>query len=151
MKRMTCVLAAIAILGCSNQSLAQTGPATPKPGEKLKGRVAEALKNSKPILVKVTNPKDLSGAWIKRGEVKGVVKSVGDTCFQFEYVDGLGKVRRDCIPYGDAAPVKWHTRTLRSLREIGKWTAIIALAPVGVPVCALLLAILALTGHGFRC
>jgi hypothetical protein len=113
--------------------------------------MAEALKKSKPILVKVSHPKDLSGADIKRGEVKGLVKSVGDTCFQFEYVDGWGKVRRDCIPYGDATPVEWHTRALRTLRQIGKWTAIVGLAPVGLPVFALLLAILEATGHGFRC
>lgn len=151
MKRITCVLAAVAILVCSTNGLAQARPAAPRPDDKLRGQVAEALKKSKPIVVKVTNPNDLSGAKMKGDEVKGVVKSLNSTCFLFEYKDGLKNVRADCIPYGDVVIEEWHMRALEKLRTVGLYSAYItgglALMPIVIPAVL----ILALLGHRFDC
>lgn len=151
MKRMTCVVAAMTILACSTQGFAQTGPTMGRPDDKMKGRLAEALNKSKLMMIKVKNPKDLSGADIKGGEVKGVVKSVKDACFQFEYKDGLGKVKQDCIPYGDAMIVQWQMRALQVLKMLGVHSAFIAGGLALMPIVIPLLVIAGLLGHPLDC
>jgi hypothetical protein len=141
-RRTTCVFAAIVILMYSTQGLAQNKPSTPSGSDEFKQRIAEALARSKPITVRVNDPKVLSGTAMGK-EATGLVKSMTDTCFQLEYTDRLNEVQKDCIPYGDVASVKWHSKTLHVLKLVGEGAGIAALVPIFIPVWI----IAALAGH----
>jgi hypothetical protein len=135
------------IVAGSTQGFAQKRTGSPKAGEELRERVLVAFTKSKRIAIKVSDPGDLSGAGIKDGEVTGFVKSVNGNCFRLEYKDGVKQVRSDCIPYSDAAIVKWHTKALHVLRVIGEDSAIGAAGVILMPIVILVFATAALVGH----
>jgi hypothetical protein len=145
------VLAAIAILAGSSRGLAQTRPTGSMRVDKTKDRLTEAFSKSKLITIKVKNAKDLTGSEIKGGEVKGVVKSVNDTCFRFEYQDGLRKIRQDCIPYGDVVIEQWHMRALHILKVVGLDSAFIAGGLALMPILIPVVVIAGLLGHPLDC
>jgi hypothetical protein len=146
-RRTTCVFAVIAMMMYSAQGFAQNKSSRPSRSDENRQRVSEALARSKRITVRVNDPRDLSGAGMEK-EATGVVKSVTAACFQLEYTDRLDHIRKDCIPYGDATLVKWHTKALHILRLVGEDTAIIVLlAPIVIPVVI----IAGLLGHPLDC
>jgi hypothetical protein len=145
-RRTTCVLAAIVMAMSSAQGLAQNKTSRPSRSDELKQQVSEALGKSKRITVRVNDPKDLSGTGMDK-QATGLVKSLAGTCFQLEYTDRLKQIRKDCIPYGDAALVRWHSKALHILKLVGEGTAIAAVLPIVIP----LLIIAGLLGHPLDC